>query len=182
MAAAVVVTEVPTERPAPRWLVLLRGVLWLLVAVAVLSFTPTSAWAIGTMMAIVIIFSGIDELATAAQAESWRWLHLVAGPVFVVVGILALLAPFQTFGILALFIGWYLMLKGCLDIALALGTDRPLWGLTLAVGIGQILLAIWALGYPGRSAWLLIAWVGTGAVLRGVGDLIASVSHRGDLR
>lgn len=179
--SAVLIDDVETEvPPAPRWLVLLRGVLWLLVAMAVLSFTPTSAWAIGTMMGAVVIFSGIDELATAAEAQSWRWLHIIAGVVFIVFGFLALVSPFQTFGILALFIGWYLMFKGWLDVALAIGTDRPMWGLTLAVGIGEILLAIWALGYPGRSAWLLVTWVGVGAVFRGMGDLIAAVSHRGE--
>ncbi len=181
--SAVLIDDVETEvPPAPRWLVLVRGVLWLLVAMAVLSFTPTSVWAIGTMMAAVIIFGGIDELATAAEAPSWRWLHIVGGIVFVAVGAMALVSPFQTFGILALFIGWYLMFKGCLDIALAIGTNRPMWGLTLAVGIAQVLLAVWALGYPGRSAWLLVVWVGTGALFRGIGDLIAAVSHRGDLR
>ena len=86
----------------------------------------------------------------------------IVGALFLVVGIAALLEPFQTFGILALFVGWFLIVKGFFDIAIAIGVrrDLPLWGLTLAVGIVEVLLGLWALGYPGRSAWLLLAWIG----------------------
>ena len=39
--------------------------------------------------------------------------------------------------------------------------------------------ALWALGYPGRSAWLLVLWVGFGAMFRGIGDLVAAFTHGG---
>jgi uncharacterized membrane protein HdeD (DUF308 family) len=178
--AAVVITDVETPAP-PRWLMVIRGVLWLMIALVVLSFTPSSVFAIGTMMAIVVIFAGVDELMNMADARSWRWLHGVTGVVFLFFGALAFLEPFQTFGILALFVGWYLLVKGFFDILLAVGQRglRPMWGLLLAVGVGEILLGLWALGYPGRSAWLLVLWVGTGALLRGVGDLAGAFTHGG---
>ena len=51
----------------------------------------------------------------------------------------------------------------------------------LAISIGEMLLGAWALGYPGRSAALLVLWVGLGAMLRGVGELlIAAFVHEGD--
>lgn len=178
--AAVAITDVEVaEPPAPRWLVAIRGFLWLLISLVVLSFTPSSAFAIGTMMAIVIIFAGIDELANMAAAQSWRWLHGVTGGLFLVFGAMALVEPFQTFGILSLFVGWYLLIKGFFDVLLAVGLRdvQRLWGLTLAVGIGEILLGLWALGYPGRSAWLLVLWVGTGALLRGIGDLVGAFTR-----
>lgn len=182
MAAATVDDVVIVEGPAPpRWLLLITGVLWVLVSLVVLSFTPSSVATIGFMMAAVLIFAGVDELVRMTVAPGWRWLHAALGVVFIITGIMAAVAPFQTFGILALFVGWYLLIKGFFDVALSIGLHRemPLWGLTLAVGIGEILLGLWALGYPGRSSWLLILWVGIGAMLRGIGDLVAAFVHGG---
>jgi uncharacterized membrane protein HdeD (DUF308 family) len=42
----------------------------------------------------------------------------------------------------------------------------------------EVLLGIWATGYPGRSAALLIIWVGVGAIVRGVFDIVAAFSAR----
>lgn len=182
MAAVVLDDEVVLEAPPPpRWLMVVTGVLWLVVALVVLSFTSSSAATIGYMMAAVLVLAAVDEIVIMTVAPGWRWLHAVAGALFLVTGLLALVAPFQTFGILAMFIGWYLLIKGFFDIALAIGLRHglPLWGLALAVGIGEVLLGLWALGYPGRSAWLLILWVGVGASLRGVGDLVSAFTHGG---
>ena len=50
--------------------------------------------------------------------------------------------------------------------------------MSLAVGIIEILLGMWAIGYPGRSAWLLILWVGLGALVRGISDIITAFRVR----
>ena len=180
MTAEVVADRGALEAP-PKWLLIIMGVLWILISLAVLSFDATSAALIGYMMAFVLIFAGVDEFVVMAAAPGWKWLHAVLGVLFVITGIAALLDPFQTFGILALLIGWYLLIKGTFDIVLAIAWHRemPLWGLTLAVGIGEVLIGLWALGYPGRSAWLLVLWVGIGAMFRGIGDLVAAFSNRG---
>lgn len=180
--AAVVVEDVVVveEIPPPRWLVAVRGVLWLLGAAAVLSFTSTSVAVIAIATGVVIILAGLDEVAEAATADSWRWAHAVLGALFLVTGFVALFMPWQTFGILALFLGWYLVVKGAFDIALAIGLRavRPLWGLALAVGISEVLIGVWALAYPRRSPWLLILWIGLGALFRGLGDLIRAFTGR----
>jgi uncharacterized membrane protein HdeD (DUF308 family) len=70
--------------------------------------------------------------------------------------------------------------KGTFDMVTAIGFRDvlPLWGLALAVGVLELLLGFWAIGYPGRSAWLLLVWVGIGAILRGIGDLVAAFTYR----
>ena len=98
-------------------------------------------------------------------------LHLLFGmPLFPA----GLLAGAGAFGILALLIGWYLVLKGTMDIIISIAGrgEIPLWGLLLASGIAQLLIGIWAVGYPGRSAWLLILWVGLGALMRGITEIV----------
>ena len=166
----------------PRWLLAIAGVLWILVALVVLSADATSAATIGIMVGIVLIFAGVGELVTVTVVDGWKWLHVVLGVLFIAGGIASFLDPFQTFGILAVLIGWYLLIKGFFGIffTIALHRELPLWGLVLAISIGEMLLGAWALGYPGRSAALLVLWVGLGAMLRGVGELIAAFVHEGD--
>lgn len=175
---AVVVEDVAVEvvRP-PRWLLVASGVLWVVVALSILSFDSSSVTTIAYLMAFVLVFAGVGELMSMAVAPGWKWLHGLFGVLFIVGGVGALARPFHTFGILALFMGWYLVLKGSLDIAVAISFRQqiPVWGLSLAVGISEVLIGLWAVGYPGRSAWLLIFWVGTGALLRGIGDLVAGL-------
>lgn len=162
------------------WLWLITGILWIVISFIVQSFDPTSAATIAFMFGFVLLFAGVAEFVAIGVAEGWKWLHGVMGVLFVIAGILALIEPFQTFGILALLIGWFLLLKGVFDITLSIaGRDQiPLWGVQLAVGIIEILLGLWAIGYPGRSAWLLILWVGIGALVRGISDIITAFRVR----
>jgi uncharacterized membrane protein HdeD (DUF308 family) len=113
-------------------------------------------------------------------AEGWRWLHAVLGVLFVIGGVVAFLEPFQTFSVLASLVGFFLVIKGTFDfvIALAARHDSDLWWLLLIGGILEVLLGIWASAYPGRSAPLLILWVGIGAVIRGITQLVLSFQIR----
>ena len=156
------------------------GIGWVIVSLIVLAFDPTSAAAIGWMTAAVLIVAGLDEGFTALTTSDWRWLHAVLGLVLFTLGVAALLDPFQTFGILALLVGWYLVLKGTVDIVISVAGrgDVPLWGLLLASGVAQVLIGIWAVGYPGRSAWLLILWVGLGALMRGITEIVLAFQLR----
>lgn len=162
------------------WLFLLTGIGWILVSLVVLAFDPTSVAVIGYMTAFLFLAAGVTELVNMVVASSWRWLHGILGLVFVVAGFAALSSPFQTFGMLAVLIGWYLILKGSFDIGLSVATrhEIPLWGLLLASGILQIIIGVWALGYPGRSAWLLVLWVGIGALIRGITQTIFAFQVR----
>jgi uncharacterized membrane protein HdeD (DUF308 family) len=154
------------------------GILWLLFAIVLLSFDATSAATIGYLVAFLLLFAGVDEIIIMFVAPGWRWLHGLAGAIFLLGGIAGLMQPFQTFGILALLMGWYLLIKGFFDMATAIGFrhEMYLWGLRMAVGIAEILLGLWALGYPGRSAWLLLLWAGTAALFRGIGNLVIAFS------
>jgi uncharacterized membrane protein HdeD (DUF308 family) len=54
----------------------------------------------------------------------------------------------------------------------------PLWWMGLLVGFAEIALAFWTVGYVGRSAALLILWVGIGALLRGIVTIVAAFRVR----
>lgn len=164
------------------WLRLVMGIVWALIALVVLSFSPTSVATVGYLMGAVLIAAGLTEFVEATVVHGWRWVHLLLGVLFVVVGVLALLEPFQTFGILALFIGWYLLIRGTFEVVFSLAARHqlPLWGLLLTAGIVEIGIGVWAIGSPARSAWLLIIWVGIGAMIRGITEIISAVQLHED--
>lgn len=164
------------------WIFLITGIAWVIVSLVVLSFDPGTTALIGYLMGFVLIAAGVNELVTIAFVDGWKWLHGVLGVLFLITGIMALMAPFQTFGILALLIGWYLVFKGTADIIFSI-VERDalhLWGLLLASGIIELAIGVWAIGYPGRSAWLLVIWVGLTALIRGVTEIVLAFKLRHD--
>ena len=162
------------------WLFLCTGILWLVVAMVLLRFNLRSVFAIGLMGGVVMIVAGINELMALSVVPGWKWLHAVLGVLFVITGILCFAYPGRTFVILASLFGWFLLFKGTFDVLLALLNRHAndLWWLQLVVGILEIALAFWASGYFAGSAFLLIVWIGIGALLRGITEIILAFTLR----
>ena len=172
-------TTVTTEdivAPIPTrvwWLFLVTGILWIIAAFIILGFDASSAALIGYMAAFVLIFAGLNEFFDLAFMEGWKWLHAILGVLFLAAGIMALFDPFQIFGVLAILMGWYLLIRGTFETIFSIMTrhELRLWGFVLASGLIQIALGVWAIGYPGRSAALLLIWIGVGALMRGISEI-----------
>ena len=169
------------EEPVPRlgwgWY-LAAGIAWVFVGLAILTAQPGTIALIGFMVGGVLLFAGAIELAMAFAGPGWRWLHGIAGVLFILGGILAFLEPFQTFVGLSILFGWYLVIMGTVVLIGSIATRIPgsLWGLGITVGILEILLGLWAIGYTSRSAWLLLLWIGIGAMFHGISD-VATAFH-----
>lgn len=164
------------------WVPLVIGVAWLIVALVVLQFDIASVNTIGWIFGLVLLAAGINEFADMGLAPGWRWLRALVGIVFIAGGIAALVWPGTTFQVLAHLIGWFLLIKGTFDVitSLSLRHQLDLWGLYLAVGILEIVVAFWVVAYPTGElgAVLLILWVGLTAVARGVTSLIVAFQVR----
>ena len=84
------VTLTPPREPSLGrwwWVLLVTGILWILLGLFVLQARYDSAVAIGVIVAIWLIFGGVDELMQAGLLEGWRWLHIVVGVLFVIGGV-----------------------------------------------------------------------------------------------
>jgi uncharacterized membrane protein HdeD (DUF308 family) len=162
------------------WLLLITGILWILIGLFVLEADFDSAVLIGYLVAWWLLFAAVEEFVLAGVVEGFKWLRIVFGVLLAIGGIFALTEPFQTFTVLAGLIGFFLVLKGTLDFVLGLVARHAvdLWWLTMIGGIAEILIGIWATGYPGRSAALLILWIGVGAIIRGVVEIVAAFQVR----
>lgn len=155
------------------WIFLVTGLLWIFVSLLVLQFDQTSVNTITFLVGFVLILASIEEIFHAIVLPGWRWLHGVLGLVFLGGAVAAFTYPEWTFGALAILISWFLLIRGTFEVVAALSNrDVELWWLELVLGIAMILVAFWAIGYPGRSGYLLVLWVGLGALFRGIAQIV----------
>jgi uncharacterized membrane protein HdeD (DUF308 family) len=163
----------------PFWLLLILGIAWVLLSFLLLNFTYRSVLAFTILIGIVLFVAAASEIAEAFVAPSWKWLHGGLGVLFLLGGIAAFAYPGETFGTLALIFGWYLLLKGTFDIVTSLAFHGVhLWWMGLIAGILEVAIAFWAISYVGRSAALLLLWVGIGALIRGITTIVAAFQLR----
>lgn len=162
------------------WLFLVTGILWILFSLMVLQFDLRSVAAIGYLAGFAFIVAGLNEFMVMAVVRGWRWLHALLGVLFIVTGFAALAWPDRTFLVLANLVAWFLIFKGTLDIVIAFAMKgEELWWVQLVVGVLSIVIAFWAAGYPGRSAVLLVLWVGISCLTRGVTELVLAFQLKG---
>jgi uncharacterized membrane protein HdeD (DUF308 family) len=160
---------------APWWLFLLTGIGWMLVALIVLRFDYESVTAIAILFGIVAIAAGVLEIGITVLAEGWwKLLYGLLAVIFIVAGVVAFIHPGDTFRALAAVMSFVLIFAGAFDIITAISARKEfeVWWLQLVGGIIELALGFWAAGYYGRSAILLVAWVGAFLVIRGVMDIV----------
>jgi uncharacterized membrane protein HdeD (DUF308 family) len=162
------------------WLFLILGVLWILFGMFVLSYNVGSLLALAVFAGVTFVMTGITQVLAAGRVDSWRWLWVVGGILSIIAGILAFIWPGITLLVLSVILAWFLVFKGIMDVVGALASiGRPWWWLTLILGIVELLLGIWAAGYPGRSLFVFVNLVGIYAVAYGFTELFAAFELRG---
>jgi uncharacterized membrane protein HdeD (DUF308 family) len=163
------------------WLFLILGVLWILFGMFVLSYNVGSLLALAIFAGITFIMTGVNQLLSFGRVEGgWRWLFLVGGALSIIAGIIAFVWPGRTLLVISVVLAWFLVFKGIVDIVAAFSNHgRPWWWVTLILGILELLLGIWAVGYPGRSLIVFVNLVGIYAVFYGFTEVFAAFDLRG---
>ena len=155
------------------WIFLVTGLFWIFVSLLLLQFDQTSVNTIAAFIGIMLLLAAVEEFFHAILMRGWRWLHALLALVFVFGGISAFVYSVWTFGALAILVSWFLLIRGSFEVFASLSNrDVDLWWLGLLSGIAMIVLAFWAIGYPGRSGYLLLLWVGLGAMFRGISEIV----------
>jgi uncharacterized membrane protein HdeD (DUF308 family) len=165
----------------PWWLLFLTAIGWMLVALIVLRFDYTSVSAISILFGIVAIAAGMLEIGVLLLANGWwKLLHALLALVFIAAGIVAFIHPGNTFAALAAVFSFFLIFAGTFDIIVSISIRHEIevWWLQLITGIIELALGLWAAGYYGRSAVLLVAWVAAIAILRGIRDIVLAFRIR----
>jgi uncharacterized membrane protein HdeD (DUF308 family) len=158
----------------PWWLLLVTGIAWTLVALILLRFDYTSVSAISILFGFVAIAAGVAEIGMTMLANGWwKLLSGFLAVAFIASGVISFIHPGDTFVALAAVISFFLVFAGTFDIITAISVRHEIevWWLQLVGGIIELGLGFWAAGYYGRSAVLLVAWVASFAIIRGVRDI-----------
>ena len=163
------------------WLFLITGIAWLWIAMIVLRLNLDTVYAISILFGFVAIGAGINELmAIPMSSTGWKWARGILGVICIAAGIVAFFSPEDTFVALAALVGWLLLFKGTFDVlAGIIAHPLPLWWLTLTLGLVEIALAFWAVGYFRGSAIILVAWVAAFALIRGITEILMAFRLRG---
>jgi uncharacterized membrane protein HdeD (DUF308 family) len=162
------------------WLFLILGILWILFGTFVLSYNVGSLLALAVFAGVTFLMTGITQVMSAGRVHAWRWLYLVGGALSIIAGIVAFVWPGRTLLVLAGILAWFLVFKGIVDVVGALASiGRPFWWVGLILGVLELLLGIWAAGYPGRSLFVFVNLVGVYAIFYGFTELFAAFDLRG---
>ena len=156
---------------------LFAGVAWLAIAWSVLRLEPPDiAAAAGPM----ILFGALCELVRALAGTRTWWLNAGLSALFAATGVLLLADRDATYTTPASLIGWYLLVRGALDVAVSTmnrATDRT-WGLIMTVGVAEAALGFFAASPLARTADLILLAVAGLAALRAVADLVTALRLR----
>jgi uncharacterized membrane protein HdeD (DUF308 family) len=163
------------------WLFLILGVLWILFGMFVLSYNAGSLLVLAIFAGVTFLMTGVNQLLSSGRVEGgWRWLFIIGGALSIIAGIIAFVWPGRTLVVISVVLAWFLVFKGIVDIVSAFTNHgRPYWWVTLILGILELLLGIWAAGYPGRSLFVFINLVGIYAIFYGFSELFAAFELRG---
>jgi uncharacterized membrane protein HdeD (DUF308 family) len=131
----------------------------------------TRAWWLFLILGILWILFGMFVLSY--NVGSLLALAIFAGVTFIV-------WPGRTLLVLSVVLAWFLVFKGIVDIIAAFSNHgRPWWWVMLILGILELLLGIWAAGYPGRSLIVFVNLVGIYAIFYGFTEVFAGFELRG---
>ncbi|MFI7597820.1 hypothetical protein [Actinoplanes sp. NPDC049681] len=169
-------------------LLLLTGVAWLAIGWSVLRLEPAD---IADIAGPVLLFAAATELVRAVAGSRTWWLNAGMALLFAATGAVLMTDRADSWTTPAALIGWYLLVRGAADIAIAMQpsgrsgvaagrwdgtreTDR-VWGLLTVVGLVELGLGFFAAGSFARTAEMVTVILGGAAVIRGVADLVASL-------
>ena len=158
------------------WL-MVAGVAWLAVSWSVLRLEPAD---VVHVAGPVILFGALTEaLRACAGAKTW-WMNAGMAVLFAVTGCVLLAEQNTSYTTPAALIGWYLMVRGAVDVAVAMLTrenDR-IWGLLMVVGVLETGLGFFAASPLSRTADLVVTVLGGLGLLRAVADLVTGLRLR----
>jgi hypothetical protein len=117
----------------------------------------------------MFVIRGVALALSPTYAVASRGEHVLAGVLGVIAGVVLIAFPHPSLLLLAFFVGAWLTVSGAFQIVVSVARRHELshWGLTLAIGVIELLLGIWAMRRPDVTLGLLIDILGLWAVITG---------------
>jgi uncharacterized membrane protein HdeD (DUF308 family) len=133
---------------------------------------------------LLLVIRGVAVMLSPHFAGASRYEHVFAGLLGVVTGVVLLAWPDATLLVLAFFVGAWLAVSGGFHIVLSYARRQalPHWGLSLVIGVVELLLGVWAMRRPEVTLDLIITIIGLWAVITGVVYCLLAFELRRGLR
>ncbi|SFE55750.1 hypothetical protein SAMN05421541_102336 [Actinoplanes philippinensis] len=168
-----------TVRRGSMWgFLMFTGAAWLAISWSVLRLEPID---IAAVAGPIVLFGAVGELLRAIAGTRTWWLNACLTVLFAATGGL-LMWDIQdsTYTTPAALIGWYLMVRGAVDIAVGImtrGADRT-WSLLVTIGVLQTGLGFWSASSFARTGPMVIVVLGALGTLRAIADLVTALRLR----
>jgi len=114
-----------------------------------------------------------------ALVDSW-WSFALRGVLALLFGLGALSFPGLTLVVLIVFFGIWALIDGFAALMMAFGENKRLPYILL--GLLSLIVGIYALARPGATALALLWLIGIWAVIRGVGEIMAAIQIRKEVK
>jgi uncharacterized membrane protein HdeD (DUF308 family) len=157
------------------WVLLLTGVVSILAG-AIIVFTKWSVDDLVVFVGALLIIRGAMTMFSIPVDGSLRTWSIVLGVVEVFVGIGVFAWPGPGLLVVALSIGWLLFFRGTMAVIGSITARKlvPYWGVILATGILEVLVAIYLLGQPGLTLLAAVFAIGFASMLYGVLEVVTA--------
>jgi uncharacterized membrane protein HdeD (DUF308 family) len=176
--AAFSIREVPQAgREVARywWVWLVLGIAWTVAALVVLQFDAASVTTVGVIVGIMFAVASAQQFATAAVADSLRWLWAIFGILFAASAVVCFFNPENTFVALADVLGFLFLCVGVWWTirAFMLKAVESTWWVDLVAGVLMLVMAFWTSGqFFLEKAYALLVFAGIWALMHGIVDIV----------
>ena len=128
----------------------------------------------------------IEDVAGGIGVPTWRlhwWSVVIRGIIAILFGILALVWPGLTLGVLLVLFGIFAFADGIISIISAFGSPegRQRWVLLLLTGLAGIAAGIVTFTYPGLTVVVLLYIIATWAIVVGILHIVTALSKSGEV-
>ncbi|WP_430779920.1 hypothetical protein [Actinoplanes sp. G11-F43] len=167
-----------TVKRGSMWTFLMfAGAAWLVIGWAVLRLEAAD---IAAVAGPVVLFGAVCEMLRALAGTRTWWLNAGMAVLFTATGLILMLGIDSSLTAPASLIGWYLMVRGAIDVAVGImtrGSDR-VWSLLVTVGVLETGLGFFSASPFARSAELVTVVLGGLGILRAVAELVTALRLR----
>lgn len=162
------------------WWLLIAGVAWIVIAVMILRFNPTTVSTVAVLFGVYCLVAAANEVGIGAvSSNGWRIVHWLLAVLFTIIGVSAFVQPGDTFVGLAAVMSFYFVFRGALDIAKAISaSDVPGRWVLLLAGLAELGIGFWAAGSWNVSVVVLVTWVAAAAMIHGIGEIAGAFMVR----
>jgi uncharacterized membrane protein HdeD (DUF308 family) len=163
------------------WAIALRGVIAIIFGIAAFLFPGAAFLALVLVFAAYALVDGVFALVAGVRREEGRnWWMILGGLAGIFIGIVTPFMPGMTALLLVLFVGWWALITGALQLgaALAARAGTPVRWLLALDGVLSIALGGLIVLLPGPGAFALTMLIAAYAIVSGITLLILAFQLR----